>query len=85
VSEHEETRDAVRGQIAQAFGPDVMAWVEADADGYGHARAEADAEMAAYAAWVTRKMREFADGLNDGSIPLPDGVKLPEGMRFEWW
>lgn len=81
----EDLAGQVRADLIRIYGPEVIydALDSKEAQSYFAARREADAREAAYLAAVKQAVQEFADGLNDGSIPLPGDLKLPGGMRFE--
>lgn len=86
VTTDDEFAAKVRADLIRIFGPEVVyeALYSDEARSYIAARQEVDAREAAYLAVMQEWMQKFADGLNDGSIPLQGGVTLPEGMRFEW-
>lgn len=73
----QEFREAVRAEIARAFGPEVMheALETDEARSYIAAREQADAEMEDF----RRKVTERAEGLADELSAM-----LPDGYRFEW-
>lgn len=56
----------------------------AQMEAYARAWAQARAEEAAYIADRRSLAKAIVNGLNDTTIPLPGGLALPEGARFEW-
>ena len=75
--------DPVRDQIARLYGPDVVAWIEADADGYLAARAQADVQEAAHLEWMERTRGQLATEM-PALMEAKFGVTLPPGMHFAY-
>jgi hypothetical protein len=75
--------DPIRDHLRHVYGPDVIAWIEADADGYLAARAQADALEAAYREWMERTREQLATEM-PALMEAQFGVILPPGVHFAY-
>lgn len=83
----QEFREAVRADIARAYGPAVIrdALFSDEARAYLAARRAADAETGDFCRRIAERAQEIMTKVSNGEIAHPDGSPLlPAGYRLDW-